>query len=84
MLGLGEQPVGEAPAKLGANADARAQVLLGMVLAALEGRTPKDALARAGNYPPAPGPGDYLRLLAANGYSSCGHRAVITGERVAE
>jgi ParB family transcriptional regulator, chromosome partitioning protein len=44
LLGLGDESLCSAVAKLAPTADARAQVMvLGMVLAALEGRTPKDA-----------------------------------------
>ena len=51
--------------KLAATGDARAQVLLlGMVLAALEGRTPKDAWRAApGNYRPVPGSPARIRAV---------------------
>ena len=70
LLGLGDTSLRAAIAKLGAGGDARAQVvLLAMVLAALEGRTPKDAWRNAAsNYQPVPGAAEYLRFLAANGY----------------
>ena len=57
----------EAIAKLTAAGDGRAQVLLlGMVLAALEARTPKDAWRHApSSFRPAPGVAEYLRFLAA-------------------
>ena len=86
LLGLGETPLREAVNKLSATGDARAQVLLlGMVLAALEGRTPKDAWRAApGDYRPVPGPAEYLRFLAANGYALSAIEQVITGERDAE
>jgi ParB family chromosome partitioning protein len=86
LLGLGETPLRAAVGKLPATGDARAQVLLvGMVLAALEGRTPKDAWRGApGIYRPAPGPAEYLRFLAANGYALSAIEQVITGERDAE
>ena len=73
-------------AKLAAAADARAQVLLlGMVLAALEGRTPKDAWrAVKAAWVPAPGAAEYLRFLAANGYSLSAIDQVVTGDRDAE
>jgi hypothetical protein len=67
LLGLGDNPIRTAVAKLAATADGRAQVL-GMVLAALEGRTPKDAWRQANaTWTPTPGPGRLLRFLAANG-----------------
>src|SRR5258705_8074863 len=86
LLGLGATPLREAVDKLPATGDTRAQVLLlGMVLAALEGRTPKDAWRAApGNYRPVPGPAEYLRFLAANGYALSAIEQVITGERDAE
>jgi ParB family chromosome partitioning protein len=60
-------------------------LLLGMVLAALEGRTPKDAWREApGNYRPVPGPAEYLRFLAGNGYALSAIEQVITGKRDAE
>jgi ParB family chromosome partitioning protein len=83
LLGLGDSPVRAAIAKLAPNADARAQVmLLGMVLAALEGRTPKDAWREtSATWTPKPGPTEYLRFLAANGYTLLsGVEQVVTGE----
>ena len=73
-------------AKLAPTADARAQVLLlGMVLAALEGRTAKDAWRRANaTWTPKPGPAEYLRFLATNGYPLSAVEQVVTGERVAD
>ena len=86
LLGLGETSLRAAMAQLGAGGDARAQVvLLAMVLAALEGRAPKDAWRQAGsNYRPVPGAADYLRFLAANGYALSPIEVVVTGERSAE
>ena len=83
LLGLGENSISAALAKLAATADARAQVLLlGMVLAALEGRTPKDAWRAAkATWVPAPGAAEYLRFLAANGYPLSAIEQVVTGER---
>lgn len=37
-----------------------------------------------GNYRPVPGPEEYLRFLAANGYALSAIEQVITGERVVE
>jgi ParB family chromosome partitioning protein len=86
LLGLGDSPVGSAIAKLAPNADPRAQVmLLGMVLAALEGRTPKDAWREtSARWTPKPGPTEYLRFLAANGYTLSAVEHVVTGERDAD
>jgi ParB family chromosome partitioning protein len=86
LLGLGETPLHDAIGKLTGTADARAQVLLlGMVLAALEGRTPKDAWREvAGNYKPVPGTAEYLRFLAANGYVLSPIELVAAGERSAD
>jgi ParB family chromosome partitioning protein len=86
LLGLGETPLHEVIGKLTGTADARAQVLLlGMVLAALEGRTPKDGWREtAGIYKPTPGAAEYLRFLAANGYALAPIELVVIGERSAE
>jgi ParB family chromosome partitioning protein len=86
LLGLGDNPLDAAVAKLAPTADARAQVmLLGMVLAALEGRTPKDAWRQEGSiWTPDPGSADYLRFLAANGYTVSPIEQVVTGERDAD
>lgn len=86
LLGLGEDSVGAAIAKLAPHADARAQVvLLGMVLAALEGRTPKDAWRETiATWTPKPGPANYLRFLAANGYTLSPIERVVIGERKAD
>jgi ParB family transcriptional regulator, chromosome partitioning protein len=86
LLGLGDGTLEAAIQKLAPSADARAQVLvLGMVLAALEGRTPKDAWRHAeATWTPKPGPAEYLRFLAANGYTLSAIERVITGEREAD
>lgn len=83
---LGLDDVGAAVSRLTATGDARAQVLLlGMVLAALEGRTPKDAWRHTGSrFTPAPGAADYLRLLTAHGYPLAPIEQVVTGERTAD
>jgi ParB family chromosome partitioning protein len=79
LLGLAETPLREAIDKLPASGDGRAQVLLlGMVLAALEACTPKDT------WRDVPGPAEYLRFLAANGYALSAIEQVIAGERDAE
>src|SRR6201997_3315008 len=75
-------------ADLGAGGDGRAQViLLALVLGALESRTPKDAWRHPGGdgwssyYVP---PAQYLRFLAANGYTLSEIETVISGERNAD
>ena len=56
-----------------------------MVLAALEGRTPKDAWREnSATWRPKPGPTEYLRFLAANGYTLSAVEQVVTGERDAD
>ncbi|KAA0093578.1 nuclease [Mycolicibacterium sp. P1-18] len=84
LLGLCGATVRDAVDQL--TGDARAQVLLlAMVLAALEGRTPKDAWrCTAGQYTPAPGPADYLRFLAGHGYPLSDVERIVTGERTAD
>jgi ParB family transcriptional regulator, chromosome partitioning protein len=71
---------------LGANGDARAQVItLALVLGALESRTPKDAWRN-------PGSGwlnlikgsEYLQFLAAQGYTLSPVEDVVTGSRDSE
>lgn len=86
LLGLGEGSLHDAVAALAANADARAQVLLlAMVLAALDGRTPKDAWRdAASNYKPRPGCAEYLGFLAANGYPLSAIEHVVVGDRNAD
>jgi ParB family chromosome partitioning protein len=86
LLGLGGSPLRDVIDKLTGTADARAQVLLlGMVMAALEGRTPKDAWREtAGTYKPMPGATEYLRFLAANGYVLSPIEFVVTGEKTAD
>ena len=55
------------------------------MLAAVEGRTPKDAWRAApGDHRPVAGPAEYLRFLAANGYALAAIEQVITGERDSE
>jgi ParB family chromosome partitioning protein len=75
-------------ADLGAGGDGRAQViLLALILGALESRTPKDAW----RHPGGDGwssyyvqPAQYLRFLAANGYTLSAIETVITGDRNSE
>jgi hypothetical protein len=53
-----------------------------MVLAALEGRTPKDAWRTAtSRFNPVPGAAEYLRFLSANGYALSEIERVVTGDR---
>jgi ParB family chromosome partitioning protein len=86
LLGLGQASLHDTVTKLAGTADARAQVLLlGMVLAALEGRTPKDAWRdTAGSYKPAPGAAEYLAFLTANGYPLSAIEQVLVGQRDSE
>jgi ParB family chromosome partitioning protein len=86
LLGLEQASLHDTVTKLAGTADARAQVLLlAMVLAALEGRTPKDAWRdTAGSYKPAPGAAEYLAFLSANGYPLSAIEQVLIGERDSE
>ncbi|WP_124711618.1 ParB/RepB/Spo0J family partition protein [Mycolicibacterium nivoides] len=68
---------------LAPTADGRAQVVtLGLVLGALEARTPKDSW-RYGGYDVVK-PIDYLRFLVANSYELAPVEQVIAGERTAD
>ncbi|MEX3655067.1 ParB N-terminal domain-containing protein [Mycolicibacterium fortuitum] len=68
---------------LAPTADGRAQVVtLGLVLGALEARTPKDSW-RYGGYDVVK-PIDYLRFLMANSYELAPVEQVIVGERTAD
>ena len=73
-------------ADLAPNGDARAQVItLAIVLAALEGRTPKDAWRYGGGgYGGGVGRADYLALLVASGYQLADVERVVIGERSAD
>lgn len=69
--------------ELAPTADGRAQVVtLGLVLGALEARTPKDSW-RYGGYDVVK-PIDYLRFLATNSYELTPVEQVIVGERTAD
>jgi len=69
--------------ELAPTADGRAQVVtLGLVLGALEARTPKDSW-RYGGYNVVK-PVDYLRFLVANSYELTPVEQVIAGERTAD
>lgn len=87
LLGLdGAQSVNTIGSTLAANADARAQVLtLALVLGALESRTVKDAWRNAGPMSSSRQVtcGDYLRWLAANGYTLATVEEVMTGDKTA-
>ena len=64
--------------------DGRAQVItLGVVLGALESRTPKDAWRSGGvsGYGHSVRSGEYLAFLVANGYQLAEVERVIVGER---
>lgn len=68
---------------LAPSADGRAQVVtLGLVLGALEARTPKDSW-RYGGYHGVK-PVDYLKFLAANSYELAEVEQVVVGERTAD
>jgi ParB family transcriptional regulator, chromosome partitioning protein len=70
-------------ADLGTGGDGRAQVItLGLVLGALEARTPKDAWRSGGGYYVRSA--DYLKWLALNGYTLSPIEDVITGARRAD
>ena len=86
LLGLGVTPLRSAAAQLGDGGDSRAQVLLlGSVLAALETRTPQDAWrAAASRWNSTPGAAEYLRLLAAIGYTLAPIERVVIGERTSD
>lgn len=69
--------------ELAPTADGRAQVVtLGLVLGALEARTPKDSWRYRGY--DAVKPVDYLRFLAVNSYELTPVEEVIVGERTAD
>jgi ParB family chromosome partitioning protein len=90
LLGLGNDTgtrtgIRELVAGLGTGGDARAQVItLALVLGALEARTPKDAWRSSAAWGEHVKSADYLRFLAANGYSLAAVEQVITGESTAE
>jgi ParB family chromosome partitioning protein len=66
------------------NGDNRAQVItLGLVLGALEGRTPKDAW-RKDKWSLDHGPRPYLEFLVANGYEPAPIEEVMTGKKKAD
>jgi ParB family chromosome partitioning protein len=68
-----------------AGTDARAAVLtLGMVLGALESRTPKAAWRSAGAGWQFAGSKEYLKFLAEQGYTLSAIEHVITGDRTAD
>jgi ParB family transcriptional regulator, chromosome partitioning protein len=67
--------------------DGRAQVItLGVVLGALESRTPKDAWRAGGisGYAQSVRSGEYLAFLVANGYQLAEVERVIVGERTGD
>jgi ParB family transcriptional regulator, chromosome partitioning protein len=86
LLGLGKSTgIRDLVKSLGATGDARPQVItLALVLGALEARTPKDAWrspeARGRHVKAA----DYLKFLAAAGYSLAPVEEVITGDKTAD
>jgi ParB family chromosome partitioning protein len=90
LLGLGKDTgtrtgIRELVAALGTGGDARAQVItLALVLGALEARTPKDAWRSSDAWGQHVKSADYLKFLAANGYSLAAVEQVITGESTAD
>src|ERR1700756_5887244 len=89
MLGVADVgAVKKLTADLGAGGDGRAQViLLALILGALESRTPKDAWRHLGGHGWSSyyvQPAQYLRFLAANGYTLSAIETVISGERNSE
>ena len=72
---------------LGTGGDARAQMItLALVLGSMEARTPKDAWrsAAGAGWVSSVKPGDYLKFLAAQGYTLSAVEEVITGQKDAE
>ena len=72
---------------LGTGGDARAQIItLALVLGSMEARTPKDAwrTSAGGGWVSSAKPGDYLKFLAAQGYTLSAVEEVITGARKAD
>lgn len=89
LLGLDSaQSVSKVAATLAATADARAQVItLGLVLGALESRTLKDSwrnAATTNHWSHHVTGGDYLKWLAANGYTLAPVEEVIAGDKTAD
>ena len=65
--------------------DARASmIVLGLVLGALEARTPKEAWRSSHGYGRAMGSPEYLRFLAGQGYALAPVEEIITGDRKAD
>ena len=84
LLGLGASSIRETITKLAASGDGRRPGAAARHGARRtgKGRTLKDAWREAaGNYRPVPGPVEYLRFLAANGYALSAIEQVVTGER---
>lgn len=88
LLGISDaSTLRAAVADLPPTGDARAQVIvLGLVLGALESRTPKDAWRDGGRngYSQIVSARDYLRFLTDNGYSLTDVEEVILGDRSAD
>ena len=58
--------------------------MLGMLLAALEGRTPKDAWRDATSRYAHWGPPEYLKWLALNGYQLAPVEHIVAGDKTAD
>ncbi|GAT12124.1 ParB N-terminal domain-containing protein [Mycolicibacterium novocastrense] len=86
LLGLGKSTgIRELIKGLGATGDPRAQVItLALVLGALEARTPKDAWRHSGSWGQHVKSADYLKFLAAAGYSLAAVEEVIIGKADAD
>ncbi|OBJ90337.1 ParB/RepB/Spo0J family partition protein [Mycobacterium asiaticum] len=83
----GAEAVSKAPSALPATGDARAQVItLALILGALEARTPKDAWRNTSlnQFARHVTSADYLRWLAANGYTLAPVEEVVTGDQNAD
>jgi ParB family transcriptional regulator, chromosome partitioning protein len=90
LLGLGSDTgtrtgIRDLVASLGTGGDARAQVItLALVLGSLEARTPKDAWRSSAAWGQHVKSADYLKFLAAQGYTLSPVEEVITDERSAD
>ena len=86
LLGLGNSTgIRELVHSLGATGDARARAItVALVLGALEARTPKDAWRISAAWGQHVKSADYLKFLAAAGYSLAAVEEVITGDATAD
>jgi ParB family chromosome partitioning protein len=88
LLGVdGGSAVRKLVGSLGIGGDARAQMItLALVLGSMEARTTKDAWrsATGAGWVSSVKPGDYLKFLAAQGYTLSAVEEVIIGQRKAD